>query len=302
MIPTTQRWELAQVNVARLLAPLDDPLLAGFVNGLDPINAIADAADGFVWRLQTDEGDATALRVFPDPDVIVNLSMWSSIESLKAFAFGVDHVAILRQRRHWFEPPTEPHLALWWVPAGEQPSLDETKRRLEFLRRHGPSPFAFTFNHPQPPVATRRASLSEPIVQTFIEELNAELMAGDPEGQHFFGLGEDDIQPGQGALLVMELDGEAVGCGAVRLLAPGLAELKRMYLRPSVRGRKLGAVVVDALEHEARRIGVDRLQLETGLFLEAAVRVYERSGFVPIERYGEYVDSPDSYCMGKDLT
>jgi GNAT superfamily N-acetyltransferase len=292
---------LAQVNVARLLAPLDDPMLAGFVDALEPVNALADAAPGFVWRLQTDEGDATALRAFPDPEIIVNLSVWSDLASLRAFAYGSGHVEVFRQRRQWFEPMDEASLAIWWTPAGHVPNVDEAKDRLTFLRRCGPSPWAFNFARPEPPLLAERTELTDPDVVDLVTELNAELMDGDPGGTHFFGLSAADVAPGNGALVVLRLDGDAVGCGAVRRIGPGEAELKRMYVRPAARGRKLGAVLVEVLEAEARSLGARRLLLETGRYLKAALRVYERAGFEPIEAYGEYIGSPDSYCLAKPL-
>ena len=112
---------LAQLNIARMLAPLDDPQMFGFVSELDRINALGDGSPGFVWRLQTDEGDATALRPFPDPDVIVNLTVWESVESLRAFAYQGDHLASFRQRRQWFEERVEPMVVLWWIDDGSHP-------------------------------------------------------------------------------------------------------------------------------------------------------------------------------------
>ena len=137
---------LAQINVARLRAPLEAPETAGFVAALAPVNARADAAPGFVWRLQTEAGDATAIEVSDDPLVIVNLTVWESIEALEAFAYREQsHLAVLRRRREWFESHAAPHTALWWVPAGETPSLEDALERLDELRAYGPSPRAFTF-------------------------------------------------------------------------------------------------------------------------------------------------------------
>jgi hypothetical protein len=138
--------QLAQINVARLLAPIDAPESAGFVEALGPVNARADAAPGFVWRLQTEDGDATAIEVSDDPLVIVNLTVWESIEALEAFAYREEsHRAVLRRRREWFEPHSAPPTALWWIAAGETPSLEEALERLAELRAHGPSARAFTF-------------------------------------------------------------------------------------------------------------------------------------------------------------
>lgn len=139
---------LAQLNIARLVAPLDDPRLAGFVEGLDHINGSADAAPGFVWRLVADGADdATALRPF-GADVIVNLTVWTSVEALSDFAYRSDHLDYLRRRREWFVPYGEVYAVLWWLPEGHRPSLDEAAARLALLREHGPSPDAFTLRAP----------------------------------------------------------------------------------------------------------------------------------------------------------
>jgi Domain of unknown function (DUF3291) len=139
-------WQIAQVNVARLREPLDSPVMREFVDGLDPINELADASPGFVWRLQTEEGDATSLRVFEDEMMLVNLSVWESVEALEAFVFHSDHTSYLRRRSAWFHRLSDAVTALWWVPAGTRPTVDEARRRLELLReRGGSSPDAFTF-------------------------------------------------------------------------------------------------------------------------------------------------------------
>ena len=294
--------QLAQLNIARLLAPLDDPRLEGFVKNLDRVNGLGDASPGFVWRLQTDDGDATALRPFPEPDIIVNLTVWESVESLRAFAYKGEHLEVFKQRRQWFEERVEPMVVLWWVADGHIPSVEEARERLEFLRRHGPSPWAFPFSALQLPLLIDRATVSDATAAQLIEELNADIMATHAEGNHFWTLTADDVAPGSGAFLVVRLDGEPIGCGAVRKLSEDEAELKRMYVRPPARNQKVGAVIVDALEAEARVLGVKRLLLETALYLEPALRMYERAGFTPIERYGEYIGSADSYCMGKTLT
>jgi heme-degrading monooxygenase HmoA len=136
---------LAQVNIARLLAPIDSPQLAEFVAGLEPVNALADAAPGFVWRLQDDAGDATAIRPYDDERIMVNLSVWESLDALRSFVQSGEHVTYLRRRRAWFERLDRPVVALWWVRAGEIPSVADAKDRLELLERVGPTPAAFTF-------------------------------------------------------------------------------------------------------------------------------------------------------------
>lgn len=141
--------ELAQVNIARMSYPLDDPRLKDFVDGLRPVNALADSAPGFVWRLQTEDGDATAVRAF-EPEtrdsagVLVNMSVWTSVEALAAFAFSGAHLAIMKRRREWFRPVREVMTALWWVPAGHRPSTADAEERLHRLRVEGPTPYAFT--------------------------------------------------------------------------------------------------------------------------------------------------------------
>lgn len=144
------RYHLAQVNIAKARAPLDHPLMKGFVDQLDHINALAERSPGFVWRLQTEEGDATAIRVFDDPLIIVNLSVWESVESLKDYVYGGEHLQVLRNKRDWMERLSTPSLALWWLPESELPDVAMARDRLERLRQEGPSPEVFTFARPFP--------------------------------------------------------------------------------------------------------------------------------------------------------
>ncbi len=143
-----RQHHLAQVNVGRLRAPIDDPLIAGFAGALEEINALADASPGFVWRLQTDDGDATAMRAFDDDTILINLSVWTSLEALADYVYRSPHTAYLRRRAEWFERMREVFVALWWVPAGHVPSTAEAVDRLDHLRRHGPTATAFTFRSP----------------------------------------------------------------------------------------------------------------------------------------------------------
>lgn len=140
---------LAQLNIARLRAPLDSPALAGFVALLPEVNALAERSPGYVWRLQDESGDATALRPF-GADVIVNLTVWESVEALHGFTYRTTHLEPMRRRREWFVPADGPHLVLWWIPAGARPTLAEAAERLDRLRHDGPSPAAFTFRSPYP--------------------------------------------------------------------------------------------------------------------------------------------------------
>jgi uncharacterized protein DUF3291 len=143
-------FQLAQVNIALPREPLESELLQEFVEALDPINALADSSRGFVWRLQGDDGNATSIRAFGDDRLIVNMSVWESIDALRAFVYTSGHVGVMRRRREWFER-IETHFALWWVPAGHIPTLAEAEERVTLLRAVGPSPDAFTFRRHFPP-------------------------------------------------------------------------------------------------------------------------------------------------------
>ncbi len=132
-------YVLAQVNIARMLAPMDSPLLADFVAALDHVNAAADAAPGFVWRLQTEDGNATSIRAFEwdragSAGVLVNMSVWESVEALAAYVYSDTHRQVLRRRRNWFERMAEAHLALWWIPRGHFPTTQEAEERVLHLR------------------------------------------------------------------------------------------------------------------------------------------------------------------------
>lgn len=141
---------LAQLNLARLAAPLTDPRLADFVAGLSKINAIADTAPGFVWRLVDDAGDdATSLRPF-GTNVIVNLTAWESIETLRLFAYKTGHLDYLRRRREWFVPFGDLYAVNWWIPVDHRPTVEEARDRLDRLRADGPTVQAFTLRAPFP--------------------------------------------------------------------------------------------------------------------------------------------------------
>ena len=143
---------LAQLNIALPRAPLESEQLAEFMAALDPVNAAADESPGFVWRLQTDDGDATGIRGFGDDRLIINMSVWESLAALRQFVYasGGSHLGVMRRRREWFERMAKSHLVLWWVPAGHQPSLREAEERLAMLRDLGPTPSAFSFRHSFP--------------------------------------------------------------------------------------------------------------------------------------------------------
>jgi len=121
--------ELAQLNIAVMKEPLESPGMADFVANLDRINALAESSPGFVWRFQTAEGDATAMRPLGD-DTLINLSVWQDLASLNAYVYQSAHVEIMRRRREWFERLREAHVVLWWVAKGYRPSVDEAVSRL----------------------------------------------------------------------------------------------------------------------------------------------------------------------------
>ena len=143
-------YHLGQINIGRIRAPLDNPIMEGFVSRLDAINQIADAAPGFVWRLQTDEGNATAIHVYDDERLLLNMSVWESIEALSEFTYKTRHIEPLRLRSDWFEKLDVAYVALWWIPAGHIPTALEGKERLDHLQQHGPTSHAFTFKNPFP--------------------------------------------------------------------------------------------------------------------------------------------------------
>jgi heme-degrading monooxygenase HmoA len=139
------KYHVAQVNIGKIRAPLEDAQMAGFVNRLEDINALADGSPGFVWRLQTPAGNATYLRPYDDDRILVNMSVWESIEAIKNYVYRTAHAELLRHRQEWFEAFVGSYMALWWVPVGHISGVDEAKKRLAYLEKHGPSQFAFTF-------------------------------------------------------------------------------------------------------------------------------------------------------------
>jgi hypothetical protein len=145
------RYELAQLNVGVIKGPMDSPVMANFVASLDRINALAECSSGFMWRLQTEDGNATAIRPFGNANMLVNMSVWRDVESLSRYVYNSEHQQIMRRRREWFERMDEAYLVLWWVPEGHRPGIEEALARLEHLRSNGSGPEAFTFRTAPPP-------------------------------------------------------------------------------------------------------------------------------------------------------
>ena len=143
-------YHLAQVNIGRARGPMDSSVMAGFAAQLAPINAIADQSPGFVWRLQTESGDATSILPYDDPSIMINMSVWETVDALRGFVYRTGHSGVMRNRAEWFEKMPEAYLALWWIPAGHTPTAGEAQERLEFRRAFGDTPLAFSFGKPFP--------------------------------------------------------------------------------------------------------------------------------------------------------
>jgi hypothetical protein len=144
-------WQIAQMNVGRALYPLDDPGMAEFVGQLDQVNALAEQSPGFVWRLKSDSGNATDIKLTDDPQFIVNMSVWQSVETLFDFVYKSSHRLVMANRRQWFERPASAYHVLWWIEAGVFPTAEEGLARLAGLERDGPTARAFTFKQIFPP-------------------------------------------------------------------------------------------------------------------------------------------------------
>lgn len=152
---------LAQVNIGRMRGDIGEPVMAGFVARLDDINALAESSEGFVWRLKTEGNNATDLRPYPDALIILNLSVWESPAHLKQFVYRGAHAAVMKQRREWFHRFEQTYSALWWIPAGHEPTVAEAQERLKYLQRHGPTEFAFGFASLFPAPSARAAATQD---------------------------------------------------------------------------------------------------------------------------------------------
>ena len=137
-------FHLAQVNIAKRLAPMQDPIMQDFVNNLDRINAIADKADGFIWRLQDEDKDE-AVEVFQDDTLIINMSVWMDLEALFNYTYNSGHIEVFKRKKEWFSKMKMMHMAFWYVPIGYEPTFQDAKNRLVYLNAHGDTPFAFSF-------------------------------------------------------------------------------------------------------------------------------------------------------------
>jgi hypothetical protein len=136
---------LAQINIAKMLALIDSPVMAQFVANLDNINALAESSDGFVWRLKDDSNNATSIKIFDDDFLIVNMSVWKNPAALFQFVYKSEHVEIFKRRGEWFEKMPEMHMAQWYIPEDHLPTIGEATERLNYLRINGETPFSFSF-------------------------------------------------------------------------------------------------------------------------------------------------------------
>jgi hypothetical protein len=235
----TMESNLAQLNIATLRHPMEDSRTADFADGLPIVNSSADQASGFVWRLQSDTGNATDIQVFDDPLVIVNLTVWTSIEALKAFAFRGIHREFFRRRAEWFVEGST-RTAMWWIPAGDLPTTADAKRRLEFIDAFGASPYAFQMGQVHRVLTMRRK----------VSDKNCEVIA--------------------------EVDGEPAAFGSYRVVEPGAAEIQRIDVPLAARGIRIGAAIVAELESAAQTAGLQWLRLETAA---KQMDAYQRFGF-----------------------
>jgi GNAT superfamily N-acetyltransferase len=272
---------LAQLNVATLRHPIDDPRSADFADGLAIVNGAGEESPGYVWRLQSDGGDATDIQVFEDPLVIVNLTVWESLDALKAFAYRGIHRDFFRRRAEWFVEDAS-RTALWWIPAGVLPTTDDAKRRLDFIEVFGSSPYAFTMGQNQPALAMDRVGPDDSRVQEL--------------ARHFDG---DVLAEKSGTVVVAEIDDVPVACGAYWAFDESTAEIRRMYVAQSARGMRVGAAIVAELESVARAEGMQRLLLETW---PRQLEALEQFGFRHCTRWAEPTLSPDSVFLEKTLT
>src|SRR4051794_13266512 len=237
---------LAQLNIATLRHAMDDPHTAGFVDGLPIVNSAGDGAPGFVWRLQSDTGNATDIHVFDDPLVIVNLTVWISLDALKAFAFRGIHREFFRRRAEWFVEGST-RTALWWIHAGDLPTTGDAKRRLDFIDAFGVSPYAFQMGQVHPVVTMRRTSADDPNVRRLMSDSSR----------------SDEVPTADDCVVLAEIDGKAAAFGWYRTVGTATAEIQRIQVPLPARALRIGAAIVAELEAVAGAAGMQNVQLDT---------------------------------------
>ena len=273
---------LAQLNIATLRHPLDDPRTADFVEALPTVNGAGEQSPGFVWRLQSDAGDATDIRVFDDPLIIVNLTVWESLDHLRAFAFRGLHRDYLRRRSEWFVEGST-RTAFWWLPSTQLPNTDDAKRRLEFFEAFGPSPYAFRMGQSHPALVTYGVSPDDDRVQRLMLQVSdrREQGLGDPQG-----------------VVVGEIDDVAETFGTYRGVDGETAHIDLIHVSRGARGMRLGAAIVAEIEAAAVTAGFQRLRLHT---VPAQVDPYGKFGFRQQPCDHDVAASSRSVCLEKTL-
>ena len=273
---------LVQLNVATLQHPLDDPRTAEFIEALPAVNGAGEQSPGFVWRLQSDGGDATDIKVFDDPLMIVNLTVWESVDALKAFAFRGLHRDYLRRRTEWFVEGST-RTALWWLPAGQLPTTDDARRRLGFIEAFGSSPYAFRMGQNHPTLITDRVEPDDPRLRQMMLQVD---------------IARDQVAGHIEAAVVGELDDVAEAFGTYRRVDEETAHIDRIHVSRSARGVRLGAAIVAELEAAAATAGMKRLCLHTG---PTQLVPYEKFGFHVRPCDHDNIASSRSLCMEKTL-
>ena len=273
---------LAQLNIATLRHPMDDPRTADFAEALPTVNGAGEQAPGFVWRLQSDSGNATDIQVFEDPLLIVNLTVWTSIDALKAFAFHGIHREFFRRRAEWFVEGST-RTALWWLPAPILPTTDDAKQRLAFIEAFGASPYAFRMGQVHKPLTMRRTTADDTEVHDLVSQ--HEYADGPTAGD---------------SVVVAELDDQPAAFGWYRSLDPTTAKIQRIQVPMAARGMRIGAAIAAELESAARAAGAQHLRLDT---VPKQMDPYRSFGFRvrPCDTNDDS-GSPRTVCMEKTLT
>ena len=278
------RRHLAQLNIATLRHPIDDPRIADFVDALPLVNGAGEQTPGYVWRLQSASGDATDIQVFDDPLVIVNLTVWESLEALKGFAYRGVHRDFFKRRAEWFVPGSG-RTALWWLPAATLPSVDDAKRRLDFIDAFGLSPYAFEMGQQHRVLVIEHVGTDDERVRQMMGSLER---VGDQAADDHY--------------VLAALDDEPVACGGYRHTDARSAEIRRMFVAQPARGLRIGAAMVAELSAAAASNGIERVLLETGPRQSKSLAQYETFGFRHRAGSGEHADSTGSVCLEKSLT
>ena len=259
-------WQLAQLNIARMKAPLDDPRMRGFAEGIDAMNQLAESSEGYVWRLQGEGGDATDQSPFDEPSILVNLSVWEGIESLQGYAYKSEHRHFIKARRDWFESFDGADQVLWWVPGGVVPSSLEAKTRLTLLQKFGAGDWAFSFKQ-----RTDRpfgASVGEIDVLALCALLRR---AGlDSEGVE--GLTEHSV--------ILAKQGTELLAGVAVQPCGGDGLLRSLVVSCDARRAGLGRDLVHLAVERARAQGMSSIWLLT----ETAAAFFYQQGFVSADR------------------